>query len=186
MRHDLVLDRDNSLLLVIDVQQAMAGAIRGFETIVDRIRQLTSAAGIMKIPVMVTEHYKKGFGGTVCALEDELKEATCFQKEFFSAGLEDNFLETVAGFKRKQIVVCGMETHVCVLQTGMDLIQAGYQLHVVRNAVASRYEEDRDAALNLFKTAGAVITTAEIAIFQWVCRSNTALFREVLPVIKRF
>jgi len=186
MRHDLVLDRDSSLLMVIDVQEAMAGAIDNFEKIVSRVRQLTSAARIMKIPIMVTEHYKKGFGATVSALEDELKEAVYFQKEFFSAGLEDNFLETVRGFKRKQIVLCGMETHVCALQTGMDLIQAGFQLHVVKNAVASRYEEDRDVALDLFKTAGAVVTTAEIVMFQWVCRSNTALFREVLPVIKRF
>lgn len=186
MRHDLVLDRDNSLLLVIDVQEAMVGAIDNFDKIVSRIRQLTSAARIMKIPMMVTEHYKKGFGSTVSALEDDLQGVMRFQKEFFSAGLEDNFLESVEGFKRNQIVLCGMETHVCALQTGMDLVQAGYQLHVVKNAIASRYEEDRETALDLFKTAGAVLTTAEIVMFQWVCRSNTPLFREVLPVIKRF
>ena len=77
-----------------------------------------------------------------------------------------------------------METHVCVLQTGLDLIQSGYQLHVVTNALASRYKEDWKAAVNLFRDAGAVITTAEIVIFQWACRSNTDEFRKILPIVK--
>ena len=98
--------------------------------------------------------------------------------------LENNFLETIRRFERNQIVVAGMETHVCVLQTVLDLIHNGYQVHIVKNAVASRYIEDWHTAIDLFREAGAVITTAEIVIFQWICRSNTDDFRKALPIVK--
>ena len=77
-----------------------------------------------------------------------------------------------------------METHVCVLQTGLDLIKSGYQVHLVADAVASRVTENRDIATELFREAGAVISSAEIVIFQWARRSNTDDFRKILPIVK--
>ena len=107
-----------------------------------------------------------------------------FQKEHFSACLETDFLSTVRSFNRNKIVVAGMETHVCVLQTGLDLIKSGYQVHLVADAVASRVTENRDIATELFREAGAVISSAEIVIFQWARRSNTDDFRKILPIVK--
>jgi nicotinamidase-related amidase len=77
-----------------------------------------------------------------------------------------------------------METHVCVLQTGLDLIKAGYQVHLVADAVASRTSADRHIAIDIFRKAGAVITPTEIVIFQWACRCNTENFRRLLPIVK--
>ena len=184
MRHPFVAEREKSMLLVVDVQQAMLKAIDTWESTLRRVNQLIQAAQLLDIPILVTEHYKKGLGETVPEVKNAVGQAAFFQKEYFSACLEDDFLETVRKLGRPKIVIVGMETHVCVLQTGMDLIQAGYQLHVVKNALASRYEEDWKTAVKLFRDAGAVITTAEIVIFQWACRSNTEEFRKILPIVK--
>lgn len=184
MRHPFVAERENSLLLIIDIQQAMLKVISTWQETIRRTNQLIQSARLLGVPILVTEHYKKGLGETVSEITGELKEATFYQKEYFSACLEDDFIDTVRQSGRRQIVVTGMETHVCVLQTVLDLIASGFQLHVVKNAVASRYKEDWEAAVELFRDAGAVITTAEIVIFEWICRSNTEDFRKVLPIVK--
>lgn len=184
MGHRFVADQKNSLLLIIDVQQAMLKAIDGWQETVRRTKQLIQAAKLFEIPIVVTEHYKKGLGATIPEVSSELETAVFLQKEFFSACLENDFLDTIRRFERSQIVVAGMETHVCVLQTVLDLIHHGYQIQIVKNAVASRYREDWQAAIDLFREAGAVLTTAEIAIFQWICRSNTEIFRNALPIVK--
>ncbi|HOV85662.1 MAG TPA: isochorismatase family protein [Syntrophobacteraceae bacterium] len=184
MRHRLVPRREDSLLLVIDIQEAMLKVIDPWEEPVRRTNQLIEAAGILGIPVLATEQYPKGLGPTVPEVAKNLGPSAIFPKEHFSACLEEGFLDRVREFSRSQIVVTGMETHVCVLQTGMDLLANGFQVQVVKNAVASRFREDYQTALDLFRQAGAVVTSAEIVIFQWARRSNTDEFRKILPVVK--
>jgi nicotinamidase-related amidase len=184
MRHEFIAQREESLLLVIDVQEALRTAIDGLSAVVHRINQLTAAARLADVPVVVTEHYRKGLGPTIPEIMAGLANATFFPKEFFSACLEDEFLPLLRSLHRRQIVVAGTEAHVCVLQTSLDLIRAGFQVHLVRNAVGSRFREDLQAALDLYARAGAVVTTAEIVIFQWACRANTDLFRKLLPIVK--
>ena len=184
MRHPFVAKREDSMLLIVDVQQAMLKVIQTWQETVRRINQLSQAANLLGIPILVTEQYKQGLGATIAEVSTGLEDAPFFQKEHFSACLEDRFLDTVRQFGRRQIVVTGMESHVCVLQTGLDLIEAGFQLQVVQNGVASRYKPDWQTALDLFKAAGAVMTTAEIVIFQWALRSNTDRFRKLLPIVK--
>lgn len=107
-----------------------------------------------------------------------------FQKEHFSACLEKDFIPTIHSFTRKKIVVVGMKTHVCVLQTSLDLIKAGFQVHLVADAIASRVNTNRDIAIDLMRQAGAVISSTEIVIFQWTCCANTDVFRKILPIVK--
>jgi len=184
MRHRFVAHCRESLLVIIDIQRAMLKVINGWEETVRRTDQLIRAAVLYGVPIVVTEHYKKGLGQTIPEIADRLSGAVFFQKEFFSACLEDGFLDTIRRFGRRQIVVAGMEAHVCVLQTVLDLIHWGYDIHLVKNAVNSRYPEDRDTAVDLCRHAGAVVTTAEIVIFQWIRRSNTEEFRKALPIVK--
>jgi len=184
MRHPFIAERENSLLLLIDIQKAMLKVIDSWKEIVGRTVQLIRSATLLEIPILVTEHYRKGLGETIPEVSGELQKAVFFQKEFFSSCLEEDFLQTVSRFNRPKIVVAGMETHVCVLQTGLDLIQAGYRLQVVKDAVGSRNKEDWKTAIEIFRDAGAVITTAEAVIFQWACRSNTDDFRKILPIVK--
>lgn len=184
MRHPSVVHREDSLLLLIDIQEAMLKAVDRWEEPVRRTHQLVDAAKILGIPVLATEQYRKGLGPTTPQLATKLDPSLVFRKEHFSACLEKGFLEMIRKFERSKIVLAGMETHVCVLQTGMDLLANGFQAHVVKDAVASRSREDRDTAIELFRDSGAVITSTEIVIFQWARRSNTDEFRKILPVVK--
>lgn len=176
--------REDSLLLIIDIQHAMLKAIDSWETVAAKVKQLIRSANVLDVPILLTEQYKKGLGETLPEVIQDIESPQIFQKEHFSACLEADFIPTVQSFKRKKIVVVGMETHVCVLQTCLDLIKAGFQVHLVADAVASRVNENRDIAINILKQAGAVITSTEIVIFQWARRANTDNFRQILPIVK--
>ncbi len=184
MRHPFVATREDSLLLVIDFQAGMLKVMPNWEETARRVNQLTLAADALDIPILLTEQYPKGLGGTIPEVLDKINKPSLLQKEHFSACLEKDFLPVVNSRGRSKIVLVGMETHVCVLQTGLDLIRAGYQVHLVADAVASRTRENRDIAVELFRQAGAVITSTEIVIFQWARRSNTEEFRRILPIVK--
>ncbi len=183
-RHAYVAAREASLLLIIDVQAAMRKVMGSWEATVARVRQLGRAANALGVPVLVTEQYKKGLGPTDPELLQGLQISRVFQKEHFSACLEPTFLPEVQAFRRNRIVVAGMETHVCVLQTALDLIQSGFQVHLAADAVASRADQNREIAIDLLRQAGAVVSSAEIVIFQWARRANTAEFRRILPIVK--
>lgn len=183
-RHPFVASRETSLLLVVDFQQAMLKVMDAWEEIARRVNQLTRAADVLGVPIVLTEQYKKGLGETIPEVLRVIELPRVFHKEYFSACLEKDFLPWVSSFEREAIVLVGMETHVCVLQTGLDLIRAGYQVQLAADAVASRSDHDRNIAIELLRQAGAVITTTEIVIFQWARRANTEEFRKVLPIVK--
>lgn len=183
-RSEFVATREDSLLLIIDIQQAMLKVIDSWETAAGTVKQLIQSANALEVPILLTEQYKKGLGETIPELVQEIESPQIVAKEYFSACLEEDFIPTVQSFNRKKIIVTGMETHVCVLQTSLDLIKAGFQVHLVADAVASRVNKNRDIAIDLMRQAGAVITSAEIVIFQWACRANTDEFRKILPVVK--
>jgi nicotinamidase-related amidase len=183
-RHEFVATRENCLLLIVDIQQTMLKVIETWKNVVRKVNQLTQAAETLDIPILLTEQYRKGLGETIPDVLDQIRAPKVFQKEHFSACLETDFLALINSYHRNKIVVVGMETHVCVLQTGLDLIKEGYQLQLVADGVASRTTQSRDIAIDLFREAGAVITSTEIVIFQWAKRANTEDFRKILPIVK--
>ena len=183
-RHKFVATREDCLLLIIDIQQAMLRVIETWKDVAQRVNQLTQAAEALGIPILLTEQYSKGLGGTIPEVIGQIRSPKVFHKEHFSACLETDFLASIKSYHRNQIVVVGMETHVCVLQTGLDLIREGYQVQLVADGVASRTTRNRDLAIDLFREAGAVVTSAEIVIFQWAKRANTEDFRKILPIVK--
>jgi nicotinamidase-related amidase len=183
-RSEFIATHEDSLLLIVDIQHAMLKAIDSWEIVAGKVKQLIRSAVILDVPILLTEQYKKGLGETLPELIQEIESPHIFPKEHFSACLEADFIPTVQSFNRKKIIVVGMETHVCVLQTCLDLIKAGFQVHLVADAVASRVNENRDIAISIIKQASAVITSTEIVIFQWACRANTDEFRKILPIVK--
>jgi nicotinamidase-related amidase len=183
-RSEYVATREDSLLLIIDIQQGMLKVIESWETVAGKVKQLIQSANALEVPILLTEQYKKGLGETIPELAQKIQSPPIFPKEHFSACLEEDFISTVQSFNRQKIVVVGMETHVCVLQTCLDLIAAGFQVHLVADAVASRVNQNRDIAIDILRQAGAVITSTEIIIFQWACRANTDAFRKILPIVK--
>jgi nicotinamidase-related amidase len=184
MRHAYTATWEDSLLLIIDLQQAMCKVMGDWKEVARKVNQLVRTANILEIPILVTEQYKKGLGETLPEVLRGLKMPQVFQKEHFSACMETDFLSTVHSFKRNKIVVVGMETHVCVLQTCLDLIKSGFQVHLVADAVASRVNENRDITIDLLRQAGVVVSSTEIVIFQWATRANTETFQKILPVVK--
>jgi nicotinamidase-related amidase len=184
IRHEYIATCEDSLFLIIDFQVGMLKAINSWEKVTGKVNQLIRTANILGIPILLTEQYKKGLGETHPELLREIKSPLICQKEHFSACIEPDFLSAMHSFRRNKIIVAGMETHVCVLQTCLDLIKAGFQIHLVADAVASRTKENRNIAINLLRQAGAIVSSAEIVIFQWAYRANTENFRKILPVIK--
>ncbi len=183
-RHEFVATREDCMLLIVDIQQAMLKVIDTWKKVTQKVNQLTQVAETLGIPILLTEQYSKGLGATIPEVSGQISSPKVFHKEHFSACLESGFLSLIKSYHRHKIVVVGMEAHVCVLQTGLDLIREGYQLQLVADGVASRTTQNRDIALDLFREAGAVITSAEIVIFQWARGANTEDFRKILPIVK--
>ena len=177
------LRANESLFLIVDVQARLAPAIPDVERVIDRTNLLLGAADGLDVPVVVTEQYPKGLGGTDPRLILPAAAET-YTKTAFSAAAEPGFLAALWAKDRRQIVLAGTEAHVCVLQTGLGLIEAGFAVHLVADATASRVAESRDLALHRLRAAGGVVVNAEMVVFEWLERADTDAFRELIPAIK--
>lgn len=175
------LDRDHSLLLVVDFQQRLMPAIGDAAAIVENARRLCRVAAALDVPVLFTEENAAGLGPTIGELADHASDRT-FHKMHFDACCEPGFVARIGD--RSHIVVAGCEAHVCVLQTVLGLIGAGRQVHVVRDAVGSRRAESKEAAIARMATCSADIVTTEMVIFEWLKTAADPRFREVLALIK--
>lgn len=180
------LDSDRAALLVIDVQEKLAPAMNPelYNQLVLHANLLISGFKALELPILASEQYPKGLGHTV----EELSEATtqvCFEKMDFSCCGENVFLQALEETGISQVVVTGMETHVCVLQTVIDLLDRGYGVHLVRDAVCSRFPSDYENALECAAQAGAVITTTETALFQLVRVAGTDAFKAISKLVRQ-
>ena len=177
------LDPERAALLVIDVQEGFRKAVPGFDRIVNAAAALVKGAKAVGVPILVTEQYPKGLGATAPKIADLLPEGvTPIEKLCFSAPEAEGF--DLAG--RDQALVCGIEAHVCVNQTTLDLLDDGIEVHVARDAVASRFEESREVGLAKAERAGAVITSVEMALFELVGRAGTDRFKQVQKVVLEY
>jgi nicotinamidase-related amidase len=174
------LDRDRAALVVIDVQEAFRKAIPSFDDVARGVAALIRGAEAVDVPIVVTEQYPKGLGRTVPEVADRLPGGvTPIEKVCFSAPEAEGF-DLGA---RKQALVCGIETHVCVNQTVLDLLDDGIEVHVALDAVGSRFEESRQVGIEKARRAGAVITNVETALFELVGRAGTDEFKEIQRVV---
>lgn len=182
---EFMLDRNDAVLVVIDVQerlcQAMDEKILGALT--RRIAILQEAAQEMQIPQLGTEQYVKGLGETLAELKGRLCTPT-IEKMTFSCCGETTFPEELRKIGRKQIIVTGMETHVCVLQTVLQLLEAGYIVHVVADAVMSRKKENWQIALGIARQAGAVVTSTETVLFQLLRVAGSEEFKKLSKLVR--
>ncbi len=179
------LDRTKAVVLLVDVQERLAPAIEpaAYARVLKYSKALIGMAKELGLPVLATEQYPKGLGPTVRELA-ELLPAPPLSKTHFSCGADPAFASELESTGRRQVIVCGMETHVCVFQTARDLAQAGYEVHVCADAVGSRTEEHRKVGLELIREAGATVTTAETAIFDLLHQAGTPEFKKVSALVK--
>ena len=180
----MLLRSSDSLLLVVDVQEKLAPAVAGHEAVTARIAILLRAAARLAVPVLISEHYPRGIGPTLPALSALAPEDAIFEKIAFACSRQEGFPARLQALGRKQIVVCGMEAHVCVLQSALALLAEGYAVYLVEDAVGSRRPADRDAAVARLRAAGGTVVTTEMVVFEWLERGDAPAFRELLALIK--
>jgi len=185
MSKDLgILSKSNCILLVTDVQDKFRPVIYGFDEIIKNISKLIKVFQILNIPIIVTEQYPKGLGKTVKELDIKNKNYNKIEKVQFSCFDNNNFMKTIKEMNKKNIIVVGIEAHVCVLRTILDGIKNKYNMHVVIDAVSSRKKLDKDIAVARAKQSNAFLTTAEAVIFQLVDSSNDKDFKEISKIVK--
>ncbi len=178
------LRRDESFLLVVDVQQKLAPHVEGHERVIRKSGALIRAARELGLPVLMSEHCPEQIGETVPALRALVDGKDVLRKTHFSCADQPEALERFDALRRKQAVVCGMEAHVCVMQTVLGLQDRGFQPLLVSDAIGSRREEDRAAAIDRARAAGCAIGTAEMTVFEWMGRADIPQFRELLGIVK--
>jgi nicotinamidase-related amidase len=182
----LKLRPDTTCLVVLDVQERLAPAMPEPALIALKraVTLLGSAAQRLGARVLVTEQYPRGLGHTLPELEPVLADARRFEKVSFSAFEADGFAACLREQAASAVVVVGMETHVCVFQTVRDLQSAGFVVHVPFDGVCSRREDHHQRGLDLCQRAGAVVTTAETVVFDWLERAGSPEFRELSKLIR--
>jgi nicotinamidase-related amidase len=174
------LERDRTALVVVDVQEGFRPVIGGFEDVARQAATLVQAARVLDLPVVVTEQYPKGLGPTVPELAEHLDGVEPLPKTIFSAPCADGF--DLQG--RDQAIVCGIETHICVMQSALDLVDRGVHVEVAADAVSSRTELNRDVGLERMREAGARLTTVETALFELLRRAGTDEFKAIQKLIR--
>ena len=183
MPSDLTLDRERALLLVIDVQEKLAAVMDGRERLEKNIAVLIKAARRLGMPIVATEQYRKGLGPTVPALRELLGEDPSEKMEF-SCGASKPIAKKIVTSGRKQVIVAGMEAHVCVFQTVRDLLSGDFAVFVVEDAVLSRTPANRSVGLRLCERAGATLTSTETVLFDLLGVAGTPEFKDLAPLIK--
>lgn len=180
-----LLKPDDSVLLLIDIQEKRLTAMSNPEAMLERVNILVQASVLLKIPILVTEQVPHKLGPTQASLRKQLPlEAAFFPKTAFGCGNDPDLLAFLASLNRKQVLLCGMETHVCVSQSAHQLLQEGYQIHLATDAVQSRHKKDQKTALLKMQQSGVIPTTAEMALFEWLGDSEHPMFKSIQALIK--
>lgn len=178
------LDKEDSLLLIVDIQERLAAVMKDREKVVGNCLHLIELAKMISIPVVVTEQYPKGLGRTVAELQAAVPGYQPIEKIAFNCCGEPAFLAHIKKINKKKIILVGMETHVCVLQTATGLLQDGFTVHAVQDAICSRTEENRRTGIEFMRDAGAVVTCTETVLFQLLKVAGTEEFKKISARIK--
>ena len=185
MAHLRLLDRAQSLLVVIDVQEAYRNLTVEYDRMVRGVRRLVEAAKVVEVPILATEQYPKGLGHLIPEVAEVLPAGLeIIEKVTLSCCGERRFVERIEALGRRQVLVCGIETHACVNQTVHDLLDRGYRVHVPFNAISSRFEHDYRIGWEKLVGSGAVPTTVEMACLEWVRTAQAPEFKAIHKLIK--
>lgn len=180
----MLLDKNKTCLLVIDVQERLVPAMAEQVIFVENCSKLMKTAEILGIPTIVTEQYPKGIGSTIPQLAADMPAGSPMEKNSFPATGEPAILEAIKKTGRTQMVVIGTEAHVCVMQTAIALKDLGYESYVIADASASRKVESHMVSMDRLRQSGVYVATTEMAIFEWLGVAGTPEFKKVSPLIK--
>jgi len=179
--------RDEMILIVIDVQEKLAAHIHEAMVVQQNIDRLVRGCHLLGVPALITEQYPRGIGPTTELVRNAFEETFGFhpiQKMCFSAAGVEAFDQLVAESGRRRVLMTGIETHVCVWQTSMDLLVSGFEVTLVADAVSSRTERNRQTALRRLESEGALISSTEMVLFELCIESGTDEFRAISRLVK--
>ncbi|MBA2650711.1 MAG: hydrolase [Tatlockia sp.] len=178
----MLLQRDKSCLLLIDVQEKLMPLVQNTTAVLARCKWLMRLAKDLSVPILTSEQYPQGLGLTVEPLRSLIAQEEIVEKVDFSCFRAEAFKQKLQQLNKKQLVLIGIETHVCVLQSALELQQAGYEVFVVVDAVSSRSELDYKFALKRMKQEGVHLLTSEMVFFEWIGQAGTPEFRTLSKV----
>lgn len=173
------LHHQQSLLLIVDFQAGLLPVIEGGEAAIEEAAWLAGVAESLRVPVWLTEQYPERLGSTAPALLSALGEQQVWQKRHFCVMEEPEFANALQAQKARQIVICGTEAHICVLQSALGLLEAGYEVFWLSEATASRRKEEARLARERACAHGAVAVTSDMVAYEWLHRCDTTTFKEV-------
>ena len=179
-----MLNIEKTALIIIDVQEKLSRVMHEKEKLFENLQKLIKGVQILSIPIVVTEQNPNGLGPTVSEIAPLLTDTKAVTKFSFSCCGEEPFLRKIEKLNRKQILLTGIETHVCVYQTAVDLIEAGYEVHTVVDCVSSRTTENKTLALDKMKSEGARLTSVEIVLFELLKTAANPKFKELSKIVK--
>ncbi len=180
------LERDKAVLVVIDVQEKLCVAMDEavLNVLVKNVGILLDSALELEIPVLVTEQYVKGLGGTLSELKEKTATACYYEKMTFSCCGSSDFVNALKSTGKTQVIITGMETHVCVLQTVIELREAGLDVHIVNDAIMSRSKQNWKTAIHAMTLAGAIPTCTESVVFQLLKVAGTDAFKKLSKLVR--
>ncbi len=184
MRHETILRREDTVVVVVDVQERLLPHMANSEETARNCRILIEGAKILGLPLLLTEEYPKGLGPTTPALLEALGATRQIEKLTFSCVGSEEFRQALNDLNRRQLVLCGIESHVCVTQTALDLLAGGAQVHIAADAVSSRRAEHRLLALERLRREGAIITIVESVLFELMEVAGTDEFKAIAKLIR--
>ena len=184
MPHPKLLNKDKTALVVIDFQEAFRKS-PDFDEVAVKISQIVQGFRVLNLPIIVTEQYPKGLGSTVEEITSVLPDRfKCIEKSTFSSCGANQFLEKLNATNTKQVLICGLETHVCVNQTAHDLLNEGFEVHVLCDAVSSRFSYNKEIGLKKMLMNGVMPSSVEMALFELMQDSKHEQFKEIQKIIK--
>ena len=184
MRHEKLLAADKCVLLVVDIQEAFVGHISELERVIERSKIMIQAAKLLEVPMVVTEQYPKGLGRTLQPIQEAMGDCHYYEKVTFSCCQDDSIKKALQNANRPQVLIVGIETQVCIMQTAYDLLAMHLLPYLAVDAVGSRRESDRQIALQRLHQDGVVLTTTEAAIFELTVSAKHPAFKKISKLVK--
>jgi nicotinamidase-related amidase len=179
-----MLTISDSVLLVIDVQEKLFHVMYQQEQLADNLQRLIKGIQVLEVPVLVTEQYPQGLGSTIPEIAQLLTAVKPYPKVNFSCCGDEAFLQAFKRLGRKQVLIAGIESHICVYQTAADLIAAGYEVYVVSDAVSARTEQNKDTGIKMMLQSGAKLTSTEAALFELLKVAKGDKFKAISQIVK--
>lgn len=179
-----MLKTDRAVLVVVDVQGRLAALMHDHESLFRNVRNAVRGAKVLGLPVLWNEQLPDKLGDTVPEIREELLPLTPLVKSCFSCYGNETFVRQLRACGRKQVLLCGIETHVCVFQTAADLIEAGYEVHLLADATSSRTEFNRNIGIDRIRDAGAHISSVEMALFEMLKKAEGDAFKQIVKIVK--